>query len=50
MTESEVEPTPSKSALLNLPRRVIHEIDIPNMIHIVNGVDQMAKQRAALGM
>jgi P2 family phage contractile tail tube protein len=30
--------------------RVIHEIDIPNMIHIVNGVDQMAKQRAALGM
>lgn len=29
---------------------VIQEIDIPNMVHIVNGVDQLAKQREALGM
>jgi P2 family phage contractile tail tube protein len=30
--------------------KVIHEIDLVNMIHIVNGVDQMAAQRAALAM
>lgn len=29
---------------------VIHEHDVVNMIHIVNGVDQTAAQRAALGM
>lgn len=29
---------------------VITEIDIINMIHIVNGVDQLAAQRAALGI
>jgi P2 family phage contractile tail tube protein len=28
---------------------VIHEIDIPNMIRKVNGVDRLATQRAALG-
>lgn len=30
--------------------RVIHEIDVVNMIQVVDGVDQMAAQRAALGM
>jgi P2 family phage contractile tail tube protein len=29
---------------------VIHEIDIDNMVRVVNGVDQLAAQRAALGM
>lgn len=29
---------------------VIHEIDIPNMKRIVNGVDQLSQQRANLGM
>lgn len=29
---------------------VVHEIDIINMVHIVNGVDMLAAQRAALGM
>lgn len=29
---------------------VVHEIDVPNMVCIVDGVDQLAKQRAALGM
>lgn len=29
---------------------VIQEIDIPNMVHIVNGVDQLAAKRAALGI
>ncbi len=29
---------------------VIHEIDIPNMVRVVNGVDQLAAQRAALGI
>lgn len=29
---------------------VVQEIDVPNMVHIVNGVDQMAAQRAALGL
>lgn len=29
---------------------VVQEIDGPNMIHIVGGVDQLAAQRAALGM
>lgn len=30
--------------------RVIHEIDVENMIHFVNGVDVLAQHRAALGM
>ncbi|AHF89512.1 hypothetical protein OPIT5_03745 [Opitutaceae bacterium TAV5] len=30
--------------------RVVHEIDVPNMKRIVNGVDQLAEQRRALGM
>lgn len=29
---------------------VVHEIDVENMIHIVNGVDVLAAQRAALGL
>ena len=29
---------------------VLHEIDIPNMIRIVNGVDQLAEKRRALGI
>lgn len=30
--------------------RVVQEIDIANMIHIVDGVDTLANQRAALGL
>lgn len=30
--------------------RTIHEIDVPNMVHLVNGVDQLAAQRNALGI
>lgn len=30
--------------------RVIHEIDVENMIYIVDGIDIMAQQRAALGI
>lgn len=29
---------------------VVQEIDVPNMVHIVNGVDVLAQQRAALGI
>jgi P2 family phage contractile tail tube protein len=29
---------------------VVQEIDLANMVHIVNGVDQLAAQRAALGL
>jgi uncharacterized protein len=29
---------------------VIHEIDVPNMIRIIGGVDQLATQRANLGL
>ncbi len=29
---------------------VVHEIDVPNMIRIVNGVDQLAQTRKNLGM
>lgn len=29
---------------------VIHEIDVPNMVCIVNGVDQLAKSRSILGL
>ena len=28
----------------------IHEIDVVNMVRVVNGVDQLAAQRAALGI
>jgi len=28
----------------------VHEIDVPNMIRIVNGVDQLATTRKNLGM
>lgn len=28
----------------------VHEHDVLNMVHVVNGADQMAAQRAALGM
>jgi hypothetical protein len=34
----------------DLDGRQIHEIDIPNMTRIVNGVDQLAARRAALGL
>lgn len=30
--------------------RVVQEIDIPNMIHVIDGVDRLAAQRAALGI
>lgn len=30
--------------------RVVQEIDVPNMIHLVDGVDRLAAQRAALGV
>lgn len=30
--------------------RVVHEIDAENMVRIINGVDQMAAVRSALGM
>lgn len=30
--------------------RVVQEIDVPNMIHSINGVDRLAAQRAALGI
>lgn len=30
--------------------QVTHEIDVPNMVRIVNGVDQMKSQREALGL
>ncbi len=29
---------------------VLHEIDIPNMVRVINGIDQLAAQRAALGI
>jgi hypothetical protein len=29
---------------------VVQEIDVPNMKHIINGVDRLAAQRSALGM
>lgn len=29
---------------------VVQEIDVPNMIHMANGVDRLAAQRAALGI
>lgn len=30
--------------------RVLQEVDLENMVHIVDGVDQLAGQRAALGL
>jgi P2 family phage contractile tail tube protein len=30
--------------------RIIHEIDVENMVRIVDGVDVLAAQRAALGI
>lgn len=30
--------------------KVVQEIDVQNMIHLANGVDRLAEQRAALGM
>jgi P2 family phage contractile tail tube protein len=30
--------------------RALHEIDVVNMVRIVNGVDRLAQQRAALGI
>lgn len=35
---------------LTVGGEVIHEIDVPNMIRIISGVDQLAQQRANLGM
>ena len=35
---------------LTIDGTVIHEIDVPNMKRIVNGVDRLAEQRAALGI
>lgn len=29
---------------------VVHDIDIPNMVRVINGVDQLSEQRAALGV
>ena len=29
---------------------IVHEIDIPNMVRIIGGVDQLAKTRSALGI
>lgn len=29
---------------------VLHEIDVPNMVQVVNGFDRLAAQRAALGL
>lgn len=29
---------------------VLHEIDVPNMVQVVNGVDRLAAQRQALGI
>jgi len=31
-------------------REVVHEIDIPNMVRTINGVDQLTAQRNALGL
>ncbi|MEI4262778.1 phage major tail tube protein [Roseovarius sp. D0-M9] len=33
-----------------LDGRMIHEIDVPNMKRVINGVDQLAARRAALGI
>jgi P2 family phage contractile tail tube protein len=50
------EPTPLKFSLnlsyykLQHGSTVVQEIDVVNMVHIVNGVDQLAAQRAALGI
>lgn len=30
--------------------RVLHEIDVPNMVRIVNGTDRLAEQRKAIGL
>lgn len=30
--------------------RTVQEIDIPNMVHLIDGVDRLAAQRAALGI
>lgn len=30
--------------------QVVHEIDVVNMVRVVNGVDRLAQQRAALGI
>lgn len=30
--------------------QVVHEIDVQNMVRIINGVDRLAEQRAALGL
>lgn len=35
---------------LTIGTEVIHEIDVPNMIRIINGVDQLAVTRKNLGM
>lgn len=35
---------------LEIDGAIIHEIDIPNMVRIIDGVDQLAAQRAALGI
>jgi len=33
-----------------LDGRELHKIDVPNMVRIINGVDQLADRRAALGL
>lgn len=35
---------------LEIGGSVIHEIDVDNMVRIINGVDRLAEQRAALGI
>ena len=35
---------------LEIDGAVIHDIDVPNMVRVVDGTDQLAAQRAALGI
>ena len=50
------EKAPMKAAVavryykLELDGAVLHEVDVENMIRIVNGVDQLAEIRTALGV
>jgi len=35
---------------LEIDGRVMYEIDVVNMVQVINGVDQLAGDRAALGL
>ena len=35
---------------LEIDGETVHDIDVPNMVRIVDGTDQLAEQRAALGL